>query len=416
MILHGRRGTYRVVERLHEGRAGTVCRAVRECDGVDVAVKLFQLDRPSDVRELEQELHALRTLGERATLPTLLDWQLDRTGASPGFAVLEFFARGSLADLILDHGALDDAQLRRLFDDLLDALEAMHSHRGSLLHLDIKPANVLVGAEGYVLADLGLSRPVGVRAGILPPTYGTRGYRAPEQARARPELFGVRTDLYGLGATMWCACTGRLLVEGDETHPALYGLLPLSALAPEVDEALSRAIMELLRSRPGLRPANVYEVRRRLSRAPELDATLRAHVFEGEHARREALTDLTNPLLRHVLTTMGSNLRVARFERGDTLCTVGDPSYHAFLLIRGLLAVERGGQTLALFDAPGEIVGEIAALTGLNRTASLTAREETLVVVFDGGELLDFLRLNPELAIQHVAALAERVAREVALT
>lgn len=414
--LTGRRGAYEILEVMHVGRAGRVYRASRVEDGGLVAIKVFQLDRPSDARELEQELHALRELGAAPNLPSLLDWSLDPTQDGPGFAVLEYFPRGSLADQLAAGTPLAPAELMRLFEDLLSGLEALHTRNGPLLHLDLKPANVLVGEGRYVLSDFGLSRPVGARAGILPPSYGTPGYRAPEQARAHPELFGVRTDLYGLGATMWSACCGRLLDARDEPTDwsPLYGLPPLHLVAPEVDEGLARVVMELLRARPALRPGTAREVRDRLHTRGAKDALLESRLADGRRALRDALTDLTHPLLRHVLNVT-PNLRVARYVEGDALCRVGDPSSHAFLLIRGLLEVERDGRRLALLESPGEIVGEIAALTGARRTASLIAREETVVAVFDGGELLDFLRLNPELAIQHVAALSERLARESTL-
>jgi len=413
-LLTGRQGGYRVGERLHEGRTGHIYRATREGDGEVVALKVFEMTRPSDARELEQELHALRDLGDRPTLPRLLDWSLNPADHGHGFAVIEYFPRGSLADALVD-GPLPKDALYRLFEDLLDGIGALHTHRAPLLHLDLKPANVLVGDGRYVLADLGLSRPIGVRAGILPPSYGTLGYRAPEQARARPEMFGVRTDLYGLGATMWSACTGRLLAARDEPTDwsPLYGLPALNLVVPELDEVLSRTVMELLRFRAALRPGTAREVLTRLREGRISEDTLRDHMVDGHLAVRDTLTDLTHPLLRHVLSTT-PNLRVARFAEGDALCRTGEPSHHAFLLLSGLLAVQREGKTLALLDSPGEILGEVAALSGGKRTASLVAQEDTVVAVFDGGELLDFLRLNPELAIQHVAALVERLARESA--
>ncbi len=67
---------------------------------------------------------------------------------------------------------------------------------------------------------------------------------------------------------------------------------------------------------------------------------------------------------------------------------------------------------MTTIDAQGEIVGETAAITGSPRTATVRADSACDVVIFNGAELMDFLRDNPEIALRLVANLAERLVRE----
>jgi len=113
-----------------------------------------------------------------------------------------------------------------------------HAHERGILHLDLKPANVLLTDDGSVmLLDFNLSRdlkrtvgPEGERIG------GTLPYMAPEQLRSlRDGIAGVdhRTDLYALGMMMWQLLTGQ----------------PVAPAAGSSQDALAEALLEL-RSRP----------------------------------------------------------------------------------------------------------------------------------------------------------------------
>jgi serine/threonine protein kinase len=99
--------------------------------------------------------------------------------------------------------------IRRLFTHLLNGLREVHAKK--LLHLDIKPANIYVTMEGKpVLLDFGAARQALTSdSPRLRPMY-TAGYAAPEQYR-NFELMGPWSDIYAIGATMYCCVTG--------THP-----------------------------------------------------------------------------------------------------------------------------------------------------------------------------------------------------
>lgn len=121
-------------------------------------------------------------------------------------------------------GRLEERFLRDLFGRVLDGLDEVHSN--GLLHLDIKPANIYLRADGSpVLLDFGAARQALQGEGPYLKGMYTPGFAAPEQYRGRKEL-GPWTDLYALGACMY-ACLGGSApppanerLENDSFEPA----------------------------------------------------------------------------------------------------------------------------------------------------------------------------------------------------
>ncbi|HEX8202199.1 MAG TPA: serine/threonine-protein kinase, partial [Isosphaeraceae bacterium] len=154
------------------------------------------------------------------------------------------------------------AAAARLVAQAAAGLAAVHAC--GLLHRDLKPANILRGDDGVArLVDFGLA--AGVGSAALGELSGTPAYMAPEQARAEPERIGVRTDVFGLGAVLYCLLTGsppyRGRDAGEILEQARQGrITPPRALNPRVPRALERICLQALAADPAARQATAAEL------------------------------------------------------------------------------------------------------------------------------------------------------------
>ncbi|MEZ4297726.1 MAG: bifunctional serine/threonine-protein kinase/formylglycine-generating enzyme family protein [Polyangiaceae bacterium] len=143
---------------------------------------------------------------------------------------------------------------RRVVDAFVRILQAVaYAHSRGVVHRDIKPENLMVGELGEVLVmDWGIARLTGVadsgagphsapidnEAGGLTQTgdiLGTPAYMAPEQARGAMGLHGPATDVYALGAVLYCLLVGRAPYQGRSPAEVLYAVL--AGAPPPVAEA-----------------------------------------------------------------------------------------------------------------------------------------------------------------------------------
>jgi eukaryotic-like serine/threonine-protein kinase len=242
---------YRVVQLMAHGRRLDTYDALDEDRDCSVVVKILREDRLDDRRVVEA------TLQEGRLVTTLAHPHLVR-----GFAVvevprpaivLETLTGATLDALVEDHpvAVADVAQLGLQLVSVLGYL-----HRRDWLHLDVKPANVVVQHGRAVLIDLSLAG----RPGTGRPGAGTPGYLAPEQATGRG--LSPATDVFGLGATLH-ECLTRDLPYGDEATwesrrrlPLVHRRLPRrpGALPDDVPDELARLVADCLALEPSQRP------------------------------------------------------------------------------------------------------------------------------------------------------------------
>ncbi len=156
--------------------------------------------------------------------------------------------------------------LVRFYREAATALAFLHAHR--ILHTDVKPHHIFVTTEGHVkILDFGLSRFFDDPPGKI---QGTVDFMAPEQAKGRD--LTPRTDVYGLGATMYWALTGKA------NRPSITGVGggtgftvgfagradSVRDLNPQCPPALEELILDSCERRPSKRPKSMAEVITRL--------------------------------------------------------------------------------------------------------------------------------------------------------
>ncbi|MCC5877685.1 MAG: protein kinase [Candidatus Sumerlaeia bacterium] len=420
------RHEWKIARSIGQGGFGVVFRAVcadpAQPGGFppEVAIKLFRPPAGTKVRELlDSELSSLLAL-RHDRIPRVWDWKLDGEDA---FVAMDYYPTGSTRDFLAYDQPFDDAQAWRLLTDLLKALVAAHS--AGLLHLDVKPSNVLLdGKGGYVLTDFGISRASWASRQQLPIRgVGTPGYQAPEQFFRIHDQWDVRTDLWGVGATAWSLLTGinlysrfrELRTKGTTADPSLPSL---TDFRPDLPPRLTEVIDALLQTNPEQRPGGAAEVLAEV----ELFATgsqddsgtherLSSHMIT-EEAIQPVIDAMMDPLWRRFMEEPESRRHVAHFSEGELLASHGEKAHHTFVLLQGTVIVERDGREIARENREGTFLGEVATLAGRSRTANLRAATNTWAAVFNAAQLEKLLIQNPSICLRLVKTLAVRVDRE----
>ncbi len=386
-----------------------------------VAIKVLGPTR--DLRAtntLKRELAALLAI-EHDRIPKLYDWSVEGEVA---FAVLEFFPAGSLADAWCFFGRFDEERTWRLIADLLSALRA--AHRESILHLDVKPSNVLMdGNGGYVLTDFGVAQAARMSKGLmhqgrLAISMGTHGYRAPEQGCATLQSFDLRTDLWGVGATAWALYTGidlnkRRDVLRNKESGNIYGLQRLSDVRLHCPPPLEELIMDLLYIDPAQRPGGAEEVLRRVKSiatgfrlgSRTVTAARRSEIDAGEI--QAVIDSLVDPLWSSIARTPGFERHFVKFEDGEVISRGAEGLQHTLLLLKGRIRVEKRDALVAVESREGTFLGAISTLGGAPQEASLTAEGLVWGCLFNEAELEQLVTCNPAVAVRMVRNMAKRI-------
>jgi serine/threonine protein kinase len=252
----------------------------------EVAVK--QIHIPDSVSKEERDAIESRVLREARAAA-----QLNHAGAvsvydvtqesGQAFIVMELVTAPSLSDLVKSEGTLVPRQAAEIGLQILGALEAAHAK--GIVHRDVKPANVMVTEEGVVkLADFGIASLVDdpriTSTGLI---LGSPAFMAPEQAQEQES--GPATDLWGLGATLFFAISGRPPFEKPNPIATLTSVLNDPVEVPSEAGELRPVIEALLSKDPELRP-DAGTLKRSLADAAGLGADVG-----------------TQPLQRHAMDT-----------------------------------------------------------------------------------------------------------------
>ncbi len=296
----GQAERYRILRPHAQGGLGTVSVALDAELNREVALKQIlgrHADEPASRARFLAEAEITGGLEHPGIVP-VYGLGFDREGR-PYYA-MRFVRGGTLKDAIArfhadpaprpDPGARSLAlrELLRRFGDACNAVD--YAHGRGVLHRDLKPSNIIVGRHGETLiVDWGLAKATGRgdgdgHAGLadgesplvpvssggsartLPGSaLGTPAFMSPEAAAGDLEGLGPRSDVYSLGATLYCILAGRPPFEGADLAEVLGrvrlgNFAPPRRIDPAVDPALEAICLKAMSLRPGGRYGSAGEL------------------------------------------------------------------------------------------------------------------------------------------------------------
>jgi len=262
---------YRIGDVIGEGGMGRVYRAHDTTLSRDVAIKVIEgeLPGPDRTQQVERFVREARAAA-RILHPAIA--VVHDVDAEAGWLVMELVDGQSLRE-VAANGPLAPELVRMIGAQVLAGLSAAHA--GGVIHRDIKPSNIIIGADNRVkIVDFGIARLVDADMTRTGEHLGTPAYMAPEQMRGGET--DARTDLYGLGATLYELVTGTRLIAFESPNEATMQRLDSACK----DATLAMLIARCLQADPDARFASA-------SAALEALSTVRMLTVSVESQRRK---------------------------------------------------------------------------------------------------------------------------------
>ena len=310
-ILQGR---YRIVRQLGQGGMGAVYEAIDGRLDTTVALKetLFADERLR--KQFEREARLLARLHHPA-LPRVSDHFSEGDGQ---FLVMQFIPGDDLAEMMTrKRGPFPADQVLTWADQLLDALDYLHTQDPQIVHRDIKPQNLKLTSRGQIiLLDFGLAK--GQAGDISRVTTGASIFGYTPNYAPLEQIQGLgtdtRSDLYSLGATLYHLMTGvkppdaltraAALVNG-QADPLTPASVANPAIARDVDDVLGKAMAQ----NRDQRYANAADMRKALHETEQASTVVN---------RGEAQTVLFPTPAKTVPTPTQTVARQATVRTGET--------------------------------------------------------------------------------------------------
>jgi hypothetical protein len=263
-------GDYELLEMIGKGGMGIVYRARQRSLDRIVAVKLLATGS-SYSREFIARFQSEAQRAARMQHPNIVT--IHEIGANDRFSYfsMQLVEGETLADRLQRERVLSPGEAARVLRVLAEAVE--YAHELNVLHLDLKPANVLIDGTGRLyIADFGLARPLDqALASELDEISGTPSYMAPEQIEIRKHRLSRATDIYGLGAMLYEFLTGQPPFRGSSVQDTLRRVLrdapaPPRSLVPRLSRDLQAICLKCLAKAPAERYGSARELAQDLGR------------------------------------------------------------------------------------------------------------------------------------------------------
>jgi serine/threonine protein kinase/WD40 repeat protein len=399
-------GDYELLERLGQGGMGVVYRARQRSLQREVALKLLAAGpwaSPEFVDRFRREAQSAARLQH----PNIV--AIFEIGSH---AELNYFTmalvRGRSLSQWLEAGPLPERRAAALLRTVAEAID--HAHRLGILHLDLKPANILIDEHGEPqVADFGLARRLGETLGSeRDEVSGTPSYMAPEQVRPGTHPIGRATDIYGLGAVLYEALSARPPFLAASARATLEQVMdsavePLRRQVPGLAEDLEAICQRCLAKDPGQRYGSARDLADDLARFLEGRAVSVRPLSRWQRARRWSRRE---PRLAIAIgfalcaLLIGLGATSLQWRRADASAAAAQASLWSVRSQSAQSSLSEGDGFRALRALVANL-GEMEASGAPER--ALLERQRIGTVLANAPQLVDLIRLPPGESVSSVA-------------
>ncbi len=258
-------GKYKILNQIGKGGMSIVYLAMNERANKQWAVKEVRKDGVQDFEIVRQglivEMEMLKRL-RHPYLPTIID-VIDTEDSF--LIVMDYIEGKPLSRALAEHGALPQEYVIEWAKQLCEVLGYLHTRKNPIIYRDLKPDNIMLRPDGSItLIDFGIAREYKEYAAHDTRALGTQGYAAPEQFGGQGQT-DARTDIYGLGTTLYHLVTGY-----NPSEPP-YEIFPIRHWNPSLSQGLERIIWKCIQRNPKDRYQSCAEILYALEHYQDLD-------------------------------------------------------------------------------------------------------------------------------------------------
>jgi eukaryotic-like serine/threonine-protein kinase len=416
---HGedRYGQFQILKTLGTGRFGTVHLAIDRVEQREVALKVFDPSSLPEASHAAAAQHFVDVAQAAMTLrhPNIASvFDVCHNGEAPHVAMESVYNGRTLqryCEPESERLSIEDAI--RIIQRCADALH--YAHERGVLHRDVKPTNILMGvALEPKITDFGIG--VLARPGSATDTNGDlhqRRYLSPEQIIDRHV---ERTaDVFSLGVILYELLTGRHPFMADSLTKQYRNIVkdrhvPLRKYRSDAPRVLEMIVNRCLAKRPSNRYETAMHLSANLDVARDVIASSTSGVAKAQIFIRVRRLPQFSKFSEDELKETILNSKYCTFRSGDEIIAQGDTASCIYIVIDGEVGVRKDAFEFINLG-PGECIGEIGALTGRPRRATVVALDRCGLLSIP----MSFLRtgpLNCQVRIKDIllSTLAERLA------
>lgn len=285
-------GRYEIEREIGRGGMGTVLLAKDITLGRKVALKKLTIDSSgTGSEEAARRFMREARLTSQLSHPCIVSLFDVLEVGSELFIVLEYYESVSLATRIEQTGPMSESEVRTLGTQIASALS--YAHGEGVVHRDVKPDNILLGAKGAKLTDFGIARLAeGTQDSDTKLTQtgfyvGTPGYMSPEQIQG--EQASPRSDVFGVALTLFFALTGEEPFGTGAPAAVLYRIVhePLDVEQLNVSNDLKVILTMASAKLPENRPTAAELSARLASAGSQLSAPVKGEDHVDDHSSPE---------------------------------------------------------------------------------------------------------------------------------